>query len=168
MPPGPLYEYLAQDHARLHALLRASVTPAGAIDPAPYAGFRAGLVRHISIEERMLLPTARQLRGGEPLPIAEQLKRDHAALAALLVPPPTPQLVATIDALLARHNELEEGPGGVYEVCERLARDELEALTERLRAAPDVPLAPHVDSPLVRAHIAQLLEAAYASRSSDT
>jgi hypothetical protein len=115
------------------------------IDPVAYAEFRAGLLKHIGMEEKILLPAAQQARGGEALPIAAKLRLDHGALAALLVPTPTPVIVATIRRILSAHNALEEGPGGVYEVCEQLAGAEAEALLARLRAAPEVPVHPHVD-----------------------
>jgi hypothetical protein len=56
--PGPLYHLLAEDHARLDGLLQRSVTEAGTIDHAAYAEFRAGLLKHISMEEKILLPAA--------------------------------------------------------------------------------------------------------------
>ncbi len=147
---GPVARFLTGDHARLEGLLQRAVAETGAIDRAAYAEFRAGLLRHIGMEEKILLPAAQRARGGEPLPIAAKLRLDHGALAALLVPTPTPQIAGALRAILAAHNPLEEGPGGVYEVCEQLAGAEAEALLARLRAAPEVPVNPHVDSPLVR------------------
>ncbi len=149
MHAGPVARFLAGDHARLDALLQRAVAEAGAIDRAAYAEFRAGLLKHIGMEEKVLLPTAQRARGGEPLPIAAKLRLDHGALAALLVPTPTPQIAGAIHTILTAHNALEEAPGGVYEVCEQLAGAEAETLLARLRAAPDVPVNPHVDSPLV-------------------
>jgi hypothetical protein len=146
---GPLYRFLADDHTRLDTLLKRAVARPGKIDRTAYAEFRAGLLKHISMEEKILLPTAQRLRGGEPLPIASKLRLDHGALAALLVPTPTPVLIAALRAILAAHNVLEEGPGGLYEICEQLAGAEVEALLARLRAAPDVPVAPHADGPTV-------------------
>jgi hypothetical protein len=146
---GPLYRFLADDHTRLDTLLKRAVARPGKIDRTAYAEFRAGLLKHISMEEKILLPTAQRLRGGEPLPIASKLQLDHGALAALLVPTPTPVLIAALRAILAAHNVLEEGPGGLYEICEQLAGAEVEALLARLRAAPDVPVAPHADGPTV-------------------
>ena len=101
------------------------------------------------------------LRGGEPLPIAKQLRADHAALVSLLVPTPSGALIATLRALLAEHNPLEEGPQGVYALCDALAgaAGEVEPLLRRLRAAPEVPLAPHFDGPAAHARIASLLAA---------
>jgi hypothetical protein len=66
---------------------------ARAVRPRRFAEFRAGLLRHIAMEEKVLLPDAR-LRRGEPLPIAKQLLEDLALLASLMVPTPTHELVA--------------------------------------------------------------------------
>ena len=147
--PGPLYRMLAEDHARLDGLLRDAMTEAGLIDRAAYAEFRAGLLKHISMEEKILLPTAQRLRGGEPLALAARLRLDHGALAALLVPTPTPAIIAALRSILGAHNVVEEGPGGVYEGCEQLVGAEADALLAQLHAAPAVPVAPYSDGPLV-------------------
>jgi hypothetical protein len=47
---GPLTTFLAGDHARLDGLLRRAMAAGGAVDRAAYAEFRAGLLRHISLE----------------------------------------------------------------------------------------------------------------------
>ena len=120
-----------------------------------YAAFRHGLLRHISIEERVLFPELRKRRGTTPL--EQKLHRDHAALAALLVPPPSSAEIYQIAAILTVHNDLEEQSGGLYELIESLAGDELSSLMERVHAIPDVPVAPHVDTPLVRRTIEQLV-----------
>jgi hypothetical protein len=70
-------------------------------------------------------------------------------LAALLVPTPTPTIIAALRAILGTHNALEEGPDGLYECCERLVGAEAEALLAQLHAAPEVPVAPHADGPQV-------------------
>jgi len=152
--PGAVHDFLSRDHERLDALLaRADV------DPAAYAEFRAGLMRHIAMEEKVLLPEAKRLRGGEPLPIAKQLKADHAALASLLVPPPTPALVATIRSLLGEHNPLEEGDAGMYAACEALIGSEADRVLEAMRAVPPVRASAHLDEPRIHDHIARMLEA---------
>jgi hypothetical protein len=147
---GPVARHLRDDHERLDALLRRAVAQPGTIDPGVYAEFRAGLLKHIGMEEKILLPAAQRARGGDPLPIAAKLRLDHGALVALLVPTPTPQIVVAIRTILASHNPLEEGPGGAYEVCEQLAGSGAKALLARLRAAPEVPVSVHVDGPVVR------------------
>jgi hypothetical protein len=146
---GPLTNFLAGDHARLDGLLQRAMAAGGAVDRAASAEFRAGLLRHISLEEKILLPAAQRWQGGDPLPLAAKLRLDHGALTALLVPTPTPAIVAAIRTVLVAHNALEEGPGGVYERCEQLAGAETEALLGQLQAAPEVPVAPYADGPQV-------------------
>jgi len=161
--PGPLFRFLADDHRRLDTLLQRALARPGEIDRTAYAEFRAGLLKHISMEEKILLPTAQRLRGGEPLPMASKLRLDHGAIAALLVPTPTPMLIAALRAILAAHNVIEEGAGGLYESCEQLAGVEVEALLTRLRAAPEVPVAPHADGPeVMKATRRALARAGYA------
>jgi hypothetical protein len=146
---GPIGRFLADDHKRLDALLQRAVAGSGRIDRAVYAEFRTGLLKHIGMEEKILLPAAQRARGGEPLPTAARLRLDHGALVALLVPTPTPRIVAAIRTVLAAHNAIEEGPGGVYEVCEQVAGAEAGALLASLRAAPGVPVNAHVDGPRI-------------------
>jgi hypothetical protein len=88
--------------------------------------------------KKILIPAAQAARGGEPLPIASKLRLDHGALTALLVPTPTPAIVAVIRAILERHNPLEESPGGVYEQCEQLAAAQADEILKRLKTAPAV------------------------------
>jgi hypothetical protein len=154
---GPIEAHLSADHVRLDALLRRADADPARIDREAFAELRAGLLRHIGIEQKILLPDARRRRGGEPLPVAERLRQDHAAIAALLVPTPTHAIVAELRARLERHNPLEEGPGGLYEVCDQLAGAEVEEVVARMHAYPPVPLAPHRDWPNVLAHVARLL-----------
>jgi hypothetical protein len=155
--PGTLYRFFAEDHDRLDGLLRRSITEAGAIDRGVYAEFRTGLLKHISLEEKVLLPAAQRLRGGEPLAMAATLRLDHSALAALLVPTPTRSIINALRAILGPHNAREEGPGGVYECCEQLAGGQAEALLSELRAVPEVPVAPHSDGPQVMAVVRRAL-----------
>jgi len=74
---------------------------------------------------------------------------DHGAIAALLVPTPRGAILRALKAVLAIHNQVEEGPDGVYAECDRIADTDSEPLVGRLRAAPEVPAAAHVDSPKV-------------------
>jgi hypothetical protein len=147
-PLGPIRRFLADDHERLDGLLRGAVTSSGGIDLASYEEFRAGLLRHIGIEEKILFPLSRRA-SGTPHPAVPRLHRDHGALALLLVPTPTAAIVEEIRSILAPHNEVEEGESGVYDACDRLAGDELAAVMERMRTYPAVKLAPHYDGPEV-------------------
>ena len=65
---------------------------------------------------------------------------------ALLVPTPTSAIIAAIKTILDGHNPLEEGPGGVYEECERLLGTGADEIVLRLQSAPRVAMAPHVDN----------------------
>ena len=137
--PGKIYRYLADDHRRLDGLLYRAVSYTGAVDAAAYGQFRSGLLKHIAMEEKILLPAAQKLRGGEPLPVAAKLRLDHGALAALLVP--------SIRAILNFLNSLEEDPGGMYDQCEALAGAHAKQVLQQLREAPDVRVVPNVDGP---------------------
>src|SRR3954454_10946356 len=107
---GPITDFLVKDHGRLEALLHSAVAHGDHIDQGTYDQFRAGLLRHIGMEEKILLPAAQRLRGGEPLSIAAKLRLDHGAIASLLMPPPSAAVIATIRAVLKVHNIIEEGP----------------------------------------------------------
>jgi hypothetical protein len=147
--PGKIYRYLADDHERLDALLKRAISDPENIDMSAYAQFRSGLLKHIGMEEKILLPAARRIRGGEPLPVAAKLRLDHGALTALLVPSPTPQVIAAIRTILKLHNAIEEDPGGMYETCEELAGPEVDEILRQLQEAPEVKVLPHVDTPFV-------------------
>lgn len=146
---GSIARFLAEDHRRLDALLQAAAAHADHVDQSIYDQFRAGLLRHIGMEEKLVMPAVQRWRGGESLPVAAKLRLDHGALATLLMPTPIPQIVATIRRILSEHNRLEEGPNGLYAICDRLPAMELESLLVALRTAPSVSVMRHSDSPAV-------------------
>jgi hypothetical protein len=146
---GKIYEYLADDHARLDALLERAGSESDKIDMSAYAQFRSGLLKHIGMEEKILLPAARRIRGGEPLPVAARLRLDHGALTALLVPTPTASIIRVTRAILKTHNPIEEDAGGMYDQCEQLLGAEADQIVAQLQAAPEVKVLPHVDTPFV-------------------
>ena len=147
--PGPISQFLAEDHARLDALLAKAVAGPGGVDLTEFGAFREGLLRHIALEEKIVLPAATSARGGEPLPQARRLRVDHGAIAALLVPTPTPEIAGELRKILGPHNEVEEGEGGVYELCDTLLSAGAPALLERMRAYPPVKVARYQDGPRV-------------------
>jgi hypothetical protein len=158
----PLHDLLSQDHDRLDDLVAACVRRDGTIDAERYGEFRGGLLRHIGIEERVLFPAIRARHGDSTL--LDQLHRDHAALAALLVPPPTAAEIDQIRAILREHNALEEDAGGLYEIAESVAGDELTAMVAAAEATPAVPQAPHFDTAITRSSIARLVREAEEGR----
>ena len=146
---GTIEAFMSADHSRLDALLNDAVANED-VDAATYEQFRAGLLRHIGMEEKILLPFAKQKRGGEPLAIARALRADHGTIAKLLVPTPTRALCEELRRELVRHNALEEGEQGLYAICDALAGSDSELVVSSLRAAPAVPTAKHYDGPLLK------------------
>ena len=146
---GKIHRYLADDHRRLDAFLERAMSDPENIDASAYAQFRAGLLKHIGMEEKVLLPAAQKRRGGEPLPVAPRLRLDHGALAALLVPSPTAPVVAAIRAILKIHNPIEEDPGGMYDQCEEIMGTEVDQILCHLQNYSEVKVLPHVDSSFV-------------------
>src|SRR3569832_422883 len=109
---------LSEDHTRLDALLSRAST-----DPQAAESFRLGLLKHIGMEEMILLPAVKRLRGA-PLTLAARIRLDLGALSALMIPSPTPKIIAAVRAILEEHNRLEEDPcGGLYEQCEQALGD---------------------------------------------
>lgn len=145
--PGALHQYLSDDHDRLDHLLQRAMARSGAIDKESYAEFRKGLLRHIAVEEKIVLPTITELQGGRQASMADRLRLDHGAIVALLVPPPSTSIVATLRSILHVHNTLEEQEGGLYQLFEQLAGPETEKLLGQLKAAPDVSVVPHNERP---------------------
>ena len=141
--------FMTADHAQLDDLLKRADRADGTIDMTLYERFRSGLLRHIAMEEKVLIPFLREHFGGGPLPIATALRRDHGEIAKLLVPTPDAALLDRLRQVLALHNALEEGPDGLYAKCDTFAGDARHRLMTRLRAQPEVPVAKHYDGPLL-------------------
>lgn len=139
---GEIYRYLADDHDRLDALFERATADPDHVDMTAYAEFRSGLLRHIGMEEKVLLPAATRFQGGRTLPIADRIRLDHGAITALLVPPPSRTIIETLKAILQVHNALEEQEGGMYLVCEQLAGIEIQVVLRQLMSAPEVPVHP--------------------------
>jgi Hemerythrin HHE cation binding domain len=158
--PHQLYDYLARDHDRLDHLLQTATAQPDVIDRVPFDEFRRGLLRHIGIEERIVLPAIARLQDGEQAAVAERLRLDHGALAALMVPPPSPAIVATLRSILKGHNSLEEQDGGLYLLLNRLAIDEEEVLLKKMRTTPEVPVMPYNEKPSVLEATQRALERA--------
>ena len=163
---GSVRQFLAKDHARLDDLLQQAISQSDRFNHDAYREFRRGLLRHIAMEEKVLLPTIHRLRGGAPLLSAAKLRLDHGALGALVMPTPTQPIIDLIRTILHSHNLLEEGPGGVYEQCEEVPGVEKEKLLNRLQAVPAVSVAAYNDSPTVFATIGRIVtRAGYSSHS---
>ncbi len=144
---GEIERFMVEEHTSLDRLLATSEGRDGSVDGTIYARFRHDLLRHIGMEEKVLLPYARARRGGSPLEIAAQLRRDHGEIARLLVGSPSSLRLVALREILERHNALEEGDEGLYAACDALAGAESAAVVTKLREQPTVPLAPYYDGP---------------------
>jgi len=143
----PLHAFFTNDHRRLEALLDGAFAKPGHIDHALYDQFRAGLLRHIGMEEKILFVAAQEANGGEPLPVQAKLRLDHGALTSLMVIPPSVELTRVIRHMLDLHDQIEEEPGGMYDACEQLTKHQTDALLERLALVKGTPVHPPNPSP---------------------
>lgn len=157
---GSIARFLAEDHRRLDGLLHSAVADIGQVDHAAYDRFRTGLLRHIGMEEKILLPAAQESRGGQPLPIAAKLRLDHGAIASLLMPTPTATVIEMLREILANHNEIEEGPDGLYETCDTSVGAEAGEILARLQSAPVVNVMPYSDTATVMNTVRRAVERA--------
>lgn len=76
------------------------------------------------------------------------------------MPTPTIDVVATIHRILERHNLVEEGPDGLYEICDRLSGTDAEQLVTKLRTTPEPAVLPHSGAPAVLGAVHPALEGA--------
>ena len=144
---GPLYKFFVEDHRRLEKLLNRATASAPKYDMTVYGEFRVGLLKHIKMEENVIIPAAQKVRDGVPLAIAPKLRLDHGALVALLVSPPSPTVVRALRGILSDHNRTEESQGGLYDLCERLAGEQVNELMKEVENVPSVPALPHKTGP---------------------
>lgn len=153
---GPIHGFLSADHRRLETLFERATADPETIDLPVYERFRAGLLRHIAMEEKTLIPAVREASGSPPS-LARRIRLDHAAITALLAPTPSRKIVAALDALLSRHDELEEQEKGLYDECEHLLGAQVWRVLARLRSAPDIRLSSHADGPRVMESVRRIV-----------
>ena len=158
--PTSLSTYLTSDHDRIDNFLQQALTDSGDINPDAYNGFRQGLLRHIGIEEKILIPALQPLLNERMKQILAQIKADHSLIVALLVPSPTKGIIAALNTILEKHNWLEEANGGFYEFSERFNEQMLSELAEKIRTAPEVKSLPNNPDPKVLAATRRALERA--------
>lgn len=138
----PLHNFFTKDHRRIEEFLDRATNQPGLIQQDQYYQFRAGLLRHIKMEEKTLFPAAIKANNGKMPEIIPKLRLEHGALTALMVPPPTASLIKVIRYVLEKHDLAEEEPGGLYEICEALTSGQTEELLEQLKNTPEVPIHP--------------------------
>jgi hypothetical protein len=75
---------------------------------------------------------------------------EHGALTALVVPPPTLSVIKVIRHVL-KHDEAEEEPGRLYDVCEALTHGQTQELLDQLTNTKEVPVHPPNSAPVALA-----------------
>lgn len=139
---------LVSEHAQSQGTLRACVGADGTVDLKRFDEFRHGLLRHIAIEEKVLMPALTRALGRSPL-FQNGLRKDHAGVAALCVPTPTAEWLEDLRELLEHHQRVEEAPGGFYAlVDEHLGGDPV--LLNAVATFPPLKLPDFVRGPKVR------------------
>jgi hypothetical protein len=151
----PIHQMLEPDHVRLNDLRQIVVTSEVHAEHPAYRSFRAGLLRHIAMEEKLLLQAVKDALG-HPHPLAERLRTDHSLLATLLIPPPTLAILKEMGEIMHAHHEVEEKPGGFFDAVEQIIPEQLERISHKLEHFPGPTVAIHQDTAAVWAHIADL------------
>jgi hemerythrin superfamily protein len=139
----PIYQFFTNDHRRIDELLDKATADLTSVKEEYYQQFRTGLLKHIKMEEKILFPAAQKANGNVPLPLAAKLRLDHGALTSLMVVSPSPEVIKVLRYVLDKHDLLEEEPGGMYDVCERLTEGETNALLLQLEDVTEVPVHPY-------------------------
>jgi len=139
----PLYNFFTNDHRRIESLFEKAVENPNDVQTDLYHQFRTGLLKHIKMEEKVLFPAAQKANDNVPLSLQAKLRLDHGALTALMVVPPTPDVIKVIRYVMVKHDILEEEEGGMYDVCEKLTESETQNLLEQLENTTEVPVHPH-------------------------
>lgn len=141
----PLHQFFENDHEQIDELLRKATAPEDGFNLEYYYEFRARLLRHIKMEEKVLFPAARNIDPDLMQDLLPKYRSEHGAITSLMVPPPTASLIKVIRYVLECHNDAEERPGGLYDVCEALTRDQAQELLEELKNTAKVPM--HLPNP---------------------
>lgn len=158
----PLHHFFTSDHHRIDNLLNQALANKPEVDMEYYHHFRIGLLRHIKMEENILFPAAKQVDPVQMKELIPQYRAEHGALTALMVPPPTMELIKVIQYVLERHDQKEEEPGGMYDICESLTKDQTEELLIRLSQTTEVPVLKHNSAPIaIESAIRALARAGY-------
>ncbi|MFS8081871.1 MAG: hypothetical protein ACMG51_00355, partial [Ginsengibacter sp.] len=134
----------------------------GEIEMNFYHKFREGLLRHIKMEEKTMFPAAKIANEALMQQLIPRYRLEHGALTALMVPPPTLDLIKVIRNVLEKHDLAEEEPGGLYDVCEALTQGQTQELLDRLTTIEEVPVHPPNPAPIaIESAVRALARAGY-------
>ena len=133
---GPLHRFFAADHRRLGALLSRSVSVPGQVDLVPFGEFRAGILKHIGMEEKVLFPAARR-RARPPWPSPPACAWTTARSRRCWCPHRRRRSWRRSCPSSARTIAAKRSPAGIYDACdEAVGPAEAERLVEQLRSFP--------------------------------
>lgn len=144
----PLHDFFETDHQQIDALLHDALADPKKIHMEYYHQFRVRLLKHIKMEEKILFPAAKKIDAEVIKQVVPQYRLEHGAITALLVPPPTRELIRVLQHVLEKHNKKEEEPGGLYDICEALTISESQSLLDMLKATAAVPVHPPNPAPI--------------------
>ncbi len=150
-----LTDVLIHEHQELLALLHRCVSAAGALNLRLYDEFRLRQLRHLAVEEKVLLPMLRE-RGALPAAFHNGLRKDHEAVVVLCLTAPNPDFVRDLYELLAWHHKVEEEPGGVYQLFDQQVGDDPE-VDRALARLPPVTLPPYATGDKVPGLLRQVM-----------
>lgn len=144
----PLHQFFENDHLQIDIFLNKALEQSNEIEMNYYHQFRARLLRHIKMEEKVLFPAAKKINPEVIKEVLPQYRLEHGAITALMVPPPTLSLIKVIRYILEKHNKSEEEPGGLYDICEELTHGQTQGLLNELTATKEVPVQPSNQAPI--------------------
>lgn len=163
---GAISSHFVETHVQLDQAMRDCLRRPGKVDAEAFDSFRRLLLRHIAQEERVLMPALVKKLGSPPL-FRAALRKDHAGFAALCVPLPELEWVENLNESFHHHAAIEEGPGGLYPLCDEVLAADAASIIAAAEALPPIELAPFNGGPWVRALLAEVLRATGIDGSAD-
>ncbi|MCU0701650.1 MAG: hemerythrin domain-containing protein [Myxococcaceae bacterium] len=138
---GRISAVLTAMHDELRRDLDACLLAEGGVDVERFDTYRHALLRHISLEEQVLMPALIAARGRPP-DFRNGLRKDHAGIAALCVPMPEREWLENLKDLLDEHYRIEEEPGGFLDQCDEALAARAETVLAAIARHPTPALAP--------------------------
>lgn len=136
-------EFLTQTHEELRDLLDKSLSVEG-VQLEPYEAFRTELLKHIGVEEHIVLPLVEE-RSPQRFFALKQIRLEHRAIGMLLALQPSGEIITVIRNLLKKHDFLEETPDTLYDILDDCCADDQPELLKRIREYPGLPLSDVVE-----------------------
>ncbi len=150
-----LTNVLQHEHAELIALLDRCVEPSGGVNLRAFDEFRRRQLRHLAIEEKVVMPALARRKKLVPA-FQNALRKDHESIVVLCVTSPNPDFVRDLKELIAWHQRVEEQPGGLYDLFDRFVGDDPQVATA-LAQLPPVALPPLASGKEVAQVLRQLM-----------